>query len=156
MLAALEFAEPAQHALGARIEQPDCHTLFRREQLEGAPIAVRGGVIGAGPAALCIAAALAQCGVAVSGLAPEDPAAPWPNTYGIWGPEVDALGLAHLLGHRWHDTRSYFGDRLATPAVAHGIDYGLFDKTALQQHWWQQCRSGGASWQLGSSLLSSL
>jgi lycopene beta-cyclase len=106
-------------------------------------------VIGAGPAALCIAAALAQCGVAVSGLAPEDPAAPWPNTYGIWGPEVDALGLAHLLGHRWHDTRSYFGDRLATPAVAHGIDYGLFDKTALQQHWWQQCRSGGASWQQG-------
>ena len=52
LLAALEFAEPAQHALGARIEQPDCHTLFRREQLEGAPIAVRGGVIGAGPAEL--------------------------------------------------------------------------------------------------------
>ena len=69
-------------------------------------------VIGAGPSALCIAAALAQRGVAVQGLAPEDPAAPWPNTYGIWGPEVDALGLGHLLGHRWRDTRSYFGERL--------------------------------------------
>lgn len=106
-------------------------------------------VIGAGPAALCIAAALAQRGVSVQGLAPEDPAAAWPNTYGIWGPEVDGLGLQQLLGHRWHDTRSYFGDRLTTPATHHGIDYGLFDKTALQQHWWAQCLSGGAQWQRG-------
>ena len=106
-------------------------------------------VIGAGPAALCIAGALAERGIAVQGLAPEDPAAPWPNTYGIWGPEVDALGLHHLLGHRWHDTRSFFGDRLKTSATLHGVDYGLFDKTALQQHWWAQCRSGGVHWQRG-------
>ena len=106
-------------------------------------------VIGAGPAALCIAAAFTERGVAVQGLAPEDPATPWPNTYGIWGPEVDALGLEHLLGHRWRDTRSYFGDRLASPATLHGIDYGLFDKTALQQHWWHQCLNGGARWQRG-------
>jgi len=106
-------------------------------------------VLGAGPAALCIAAALCERGVVVQGLAPEDPATPWPNTYGIWGPEVDALGLQHLLGHRWHDTRSYFGDRLATGAVAHGIDYGLFDKTALQQHWWQPCQSAGMPWLRG-------
>ena len=88
----------------------------------------------------------------MQGLAPEDPAAPWPNTYGIWGPEVDELGLQQLLGHRWHDTRSYFGDRLATPAVAHGIDYGLFDKTALQQHWWQRCQSAGMSWTRGRAV----
>ena len=109
-------------------------------------------VLGAGPAALCIAAPLCERGVAVQGLAPEDPAAPWPNTYGIWGPEVDELGLQQLLGHRWHDTRSYFGDRLATPAVAHGIDYGLFDKTALQQHWWQPYLSAGMSWTRGRAV----
>jgi len=106
-------------------------------------------VLGAGPAALCIAAALCERGVAVQGLAPDDPAAPWANTYGIWGPEVDELGLQQLLGHRWHDTRSYFGDRLATGAMAHGIDYGLFDKTALQQHWWGGCQNGGVSWHQG-------
>ncbi|MBM5820261.1 MAG: lycopene cyclase family protein [Cyanobacteria bacterium K_DeepCast_150m_m2_101] len=106
-------------------------------------------VLGAGPAALCIAAALCERGVAVQGLAPEDPAAPWPNTYGIWGPEVDELGLQHLLGHRWHDTRSYFGDLVDTPAVAHGIDYGLFDTTALQQHWRIPCQDAGASWYRG-------
>ena len=106
-------------------------------------------VIGAGPAALCIAAALCERGVTVQGLAPDDPADPWPNTYGIWGPEVDELGLQPLLGHRWRDTRSYFGDRLSTAAVAHGIDYGLFDKTALQQHWWVPCQNGGARWRHG-------
>lgn len=109
-------------------------------------------VLGAGPAALCIAAALCDRGVTVQGLAPEDPAAPWPNTYGIWGPEVDELGLQLLLGHRWHDTRSYFGDRLTTPAVAHGIDYGLFDKTALQQHWWQSCQSADMRWTRGRAV----
>ena len=33
-------------------------------------------VLGAGPAALCIAAALCERGVAVQGLAPEDPGTP--------------------------------------------------------------------------------
>jgi len=106
-------------------------------------------VLGAGPAALCIATALCERGVAVQGLAPDDPAAPWANTYGIWGPEVDELGLQQLLGHRWQDTCSYFGDRLATGAIAHGIDYGLFDKTALQQHWWGPCQNGGVRWHQG-------
>jgi len=109
-------------------------------------------VLGAGPAALCIAAALCERGVAVQGLAPDDPAAPWANTYGIWGPEVDELGLQQLLGHRWHDTRSYFGDQLATGAMVHGIDYGLFDKTALQQHWWRPCQNGGVRWHQGRAV----
>ena len=109
-------------------------------------------VLGAGPAALCIATALCERGVAVQGLAPDDPAAPWANTYGIWGPEVDELGLQQLLGHRWHDTRSYFGDQLATGAMVHGIDYGLFDKTALQQHWWGPCQNGGVRWHQGRAV----
>jgi lycopene beta-cyclase len=99
-------------------------------------------VIGAGPAALCISAALAERGVQVMGLAPEDPRAPWPNTYGIWGPEVDELGLQALLEHRWSDTTSCFGGAL----VHHGIDYGLFDKRALQQHWLEPCQRHGVRW----------
>jgi lycopene cyclase-like protein len=109
-------------------------------------------VIGAGPAALCIAAALAERGVVAQGLAPEDPQQPWPNTYGIWGPEVEALGLAPLLGHRWHHTVSWFGDRLGSPAVQHGIDYGLFDKAALQQHWWRVCERAGVTWRRGRAM----
>ncbi|MFM7653618.1 MAG: lycopene beta cyclase [Vulcanococcus sp.] len=106
-------------------------------------------VIGAGPAALCIAAALVQRGVRVQGLAPADPAAPWPNTYGIWGPEVDALGLENLLEHRWSRSGSHFGADLLSPATCHGLDYGLFDRARLQQHWLEPCRQAGVIWHLG-------
>ncbi|MBM5800427.1 MAG: lycopene cyclase, partial [Cyanobacteria bacterium K_DeepCast_35m_m2_023] len=61
-------------------------------------------VVGAGPASLCIAAALLDQGLEVGAVAPESPQTPWQNTYGIWGQEVDALGLQHLLQYRWSDT----------------------------------------------------
>ena len=108
-------------------------------------------VIGAGPAALAIASALVQRGVRVQGLAPTDPAAPWPNTYGIWGPEVDAHGLEHLLEHRWSFTGSNFGADLAAPATHHGLDYGLFDRARLQQHWLEPCRQAGVIWHRGEA-----
>jgi len=109
-------------------------------------------VVGAGPAALAIAAELAERGLAVAVLAATDPREPWPNTYGIWGDEVDALGLGHLLEHRWSDTCSYFGSGSSDPAdpanspTRHGRDYGLFDKTRLQQFWLERCEAAGAQW----------
>ena len=108
-------------------------------------------VLGGGPAALCIAAACAGEGLAVALLAPHDPRAPWPNTYGIWGEEVDALGLGHLLEHRWSHTVSYFGAGSADPAdpanapPPHGRDYGLFSREALQEHWLAACERGGVA-----------
>ena len=108
-------------------------------------------VLGGGPAALCIAAALAEQGLRVALLAPHEPRAPWPNTYGIWGEEVDALGLGHLLEHRWSHTLSYFGAGSLDPAdpanapTRHGRDYGLFNREALQQHWLAACERGGVS-----------
>ena len=102
-------------------------------------------VVGGGPAALCIAAALAKQQLQVTLVAPNDPAAPWPNTYGIWGEEVDALGLSALLEHRWSNTVSYFGsgDGDDHGQVCHGRDYGLFDKQALQQYWLDGLSAGG-------------
>jgi len=128
--------------MGVRTEVPVCDVL----------------VIGAGPAALAIAAALAERGVAVRGVAPLDPASPWANTYGIWGPEVDALGVQELLEHRWSDCRSDFrapmpsnaspSDRESTPLATtfHGVDYGLFDRARLQRHWLESCRAAGMVW----------
>ena len=102
-------------------------------------------VVGGGPAALCIAAALAEQQLEVTLVAPSDPATPWPNTYGIWGEEVDALGLGSLLEHRWSNTVSYFGSGDADDQgqIFHGRDYGLFDKQALQQHWLDGLSAGG-------------
>ncbi|QVL54564.1 MAG: lycopene cyclase family protein [Cyanobium sp. M30B3] len=108
-------------------------------------------MLGGGPAALCIAAALGEQGLRVALLAPHDPRAPWPNTYGIWGDEVDALGLGHLLEHRWSHTLSYFGAGSADPAepanrpTPHGRDYGLFNRAALQGHWLEACARGGVA-----------
>ncbi|MEM9980293.1 MAG: lycopene cyclase family protein, partial [Cyanobacteria bacterium P01_D01_bin.2] len=57
-------------------------------------------IIGAGPAALIMAAALAKHGLSLQGLAPTAPDGPWPNTYGIWCDELETLDLDDLLGHR--------------------------------------------------------
>jgi lycopene cyclase-like protein len=104
-------------------------------------------VLGAGPAALAIAAELAEHQLSVTVLAVGDRRDPWPNTYGIWGDEVDALGLGHLLEHRWRDTCSYFGPT----ATRHGRDYGLLDKTRLQQFWLERCDAAKVQWLQGAA-----
>ena len=104
-------------------------------------------VLGGGPAALCIASELNQRGVAVAAIAPDPVDDPWPNTYGIWADELKAVGLEPLLEHRWSDTVSYFGEGGSTAqdqSHAHGIDYGLFDRAALQRHWLE--RAEGVVW----------
>lgn len=108
-------------------------------------------VIGAGPAALVIAAELVERGLSVAALAPVDPAQAWVNTYGIWAEEVEALGLAHLLSHRWSDTRSYFGPGGpgGDSPLCHGRAYGLFDKAALQRHLLTRLECHGVRWQRG-------
>ena len=104
-------------------------------------------VIGGGPAALCIASELHQRGVVVEGIAPNPVDAPWPNTYGIWADELKIVGLEQLLEHRWSDTVSYFGEGGTTSqdrSHSHGIDYGLFDRAALQRYWLE--RAEGVVW----------
>lgn len=115
-------------------------------------------VIGAGPAALCISAALAEHGLAIGVLSASDRRQSWANTYGIWGQEVDDLGLAHLLSHRWCNTVSHFGSGLEADAnsngngtIHHGRDYGLFDKRKLQEHWLSCCEQGGVQWWQGNA-----
>ena len=91
-------------------------------------------VLGSGPGALSIAAALANEKLKVEILSEQSPEEPWPFTYGIWGEEVDELGLSHLLEHRWINTVSYFGEGDKDPnsrkneVTKHNRDYGLFDK----------------------------
>ena len=127
---------------------------------EAAPVDVL--VLGGGPAALAIAAAFSEQNVAVGLLSATDWSLPWPNVYGIWGDEVDALGLGHLLEHRWSHTVSYFGAGSPDPTdpanapTGHGRDYGLFNREALKQHWMAACLRGGAQLWQGKALSCSL
>ncbi len=104
-------------------------------------------VLGAGPAALCIVAELVEQGLAVQALASQAPDKPWPNTYGIWAEELEELGMASLLGHRWSKTVSYFGNGLGPAGsvpIEHNFDYGLFDQAELQKSLLLRC--GDIGW----------
>ena len=99
--------------------------------------------MGAGPAALCIASELVQQGLTVGALASCSPEKPWPNTYGIWAEELESLGLASLLEHRWKNTVSYFGNGInetGKKPVCHNFDYGLFNQSVFQQALLERCK----------------
>ncbi len=99
--------------------------------------------MGAGPAALCIASELVQHGLKVGALASHSPEKPWPNTYGIWAEELESLGLASLLEHRWENTVSYFGNganEKGRKSVSHNFDYGLFDQSVFQKALLDKCK----------------
>ena len=105
-------------------------------------------VIGAGPAGLSLAAALGQEGLAVQGLAATDVENPWPNTYGIWVDETEALGLSSFLKHRWQDCVVHVNRR----QVSLGRDYGLFDNQRLQTHWLNQTKVHQTQWHQGKAV----
>lgn len=115
-------------------------------------------VLGSGPGALSIAAALANEGLNVEILSEQPPDEPWPFTYGIWGEEVDELGLSNLLEHRWINTVSFFGEGDKDPtsnknqATKHNKDYGLFDKKKLQAYWLSQCDKANIKWNKGTAI----
>jgi lycopene beta-cyclase len=104
-------------------------------------------VIGSGPAGTIIAAALAERRVKVGGLTASPLRKVWPNTYGIWRDELEALGLTELLGHCWENCVSYFGKG----KVNHGRAYGLFDNVKLQNHFLAKCETGGVEWHQGKA-----
>ncbi|NEP18083.1 MAG: lycopene cyclase family protein [Leptolyngbya sp. SIO4C1] len=102
-------------------------------------------VIGSGPAGLAIASALAQAGLKVQGLSPVSPETAWPNTYGVWVDELEALGLSSLLSHRWDDCSGYFGHS----ETSLNRSYSLFDKAKLQAYLLEQ--GSAVKWQTGSA-----
>ena len=105
-------------------------------------------VIGSGPAGLFLAAALARQGLSVEGLSPVDPAAPWPNTYGIWADEVEALGMGEFLEYRWRNTVAYMGEK----AIPLKRDYALINREKLQRHWLRQGVHHNISWHRGKAV----
>nr|WP_320677109.1 lycopene cyclase family protein [Prochlorococcus sp. MIT 1300] len=109
--------------------------------------------MGAGPAALCIVAELVEQGLQVTALASHLPDKEWPNTYGIWAEELETLGIASLLGHRWDKTVSYFGDGIGAEGsvpTEHQFDYGLFDQAAFQKELLRRC--GDLKWSVETAL----
>uniref|UniRef100_A0A0E0CH36 lycopene beta-cyclase n=1 Tax=Oryza meridionalis TaxID=40149 RepID=A0A0E0CH36_9ORYZ len=57
-------------------------------------------VVGGGPAGLAVAQRVAEAGLSVCAIDPS-PALVWPNNYGVWVDEFDAMGLSHCLDAVW-------------------------------------------------------
>ena len=104
-------------------------------------------VIGAGPAGLQMANALEERGLKVEGLSPVSPQEPWPNTYGIWADELEALGMEDFLWKRWKKTTAYMG----STTIPLNRDYGLIDREKLQGHQLKQNQHHGVKWHLGKA-----
>ncbi len=105
-------------------------------------------VIGSGPAGLSIATALVQRGLKVSGLSATDTTKPWPNTYGIWVDELEALGMTAFLDYRWHNTVAYMGKG----EIPLHRDYGLINREKLQGHWLKQSQHQDITWHEGQAM----
>lgn len=104
-------------------------------------------VIGSRPAGTIIAAALSEQGLRVGGLTDSPLRQVWPNTYGIWRDELEALGMTELLGHCWENCVSYYGQG----EIDLDRTYGLFDKVKLQNHFLAKCEAGGVVWHQGKA-----
>jgi len=104
-------------------------------------------ILGSGPAALCLAAELANQDLIIKCISTKSPHDKWSNTYGIWASELEELGLDSLLSHRWSATVSFFGnglDKKGNLPTDHKYDYGLIDREAFQEALLKKCN--GISW----------
>lgn len=95
-------------------------------------------IVGAGPAALLLADACIERGVAVGLLAPDLREA-WPRNYGLWLDDAEALGVEQFLGHRWARTQLCF----AAGARTLERGYALLDHRRLQLELLSRCEAAG-------------
>jgi lycopene beta-cyclase len=66
-------------------------------------------VAGGGPAGISVAQRVAQAGFRVAVVDP-NPLGPWPNNYGVWYDEFEAMGLEECLECVWPKARVYLNN----------------------------------------------
>ncbi|KAF8691350.1 hypothetical protein HU200_040481 [Digitaria exilis] len=66
-------------------------------------------VVGGGPAGLAVAQRVAEAGLSVCAIDPS-PALVWPNNYGVWVDEFEAMGLSHCLDTVWPSASVFIDD----------------------------------------------
>jgi hypothetical protein len=66
-------------------------------------------IAGAGPAGVATAARLGSHGLRVVVVDP-DPLKPWPNNYGVWVDDFEAMGLEDCFEREWSRANVWLGD----------------------------------------------
>eukprot|EP00286_Rhodomonas_abbreviata_P001046 CAMPEP_0181288368 /NCGR_PEP_ID=MMETSP1101-20121128/294_1 /TAXON_ID=46948 /ORGANISM="Rhodomonas abbreviata, Strain Caron Lab Isolate" /LENGTH=681 /DNA_ID=CAMNT_0023392483 /DNA_START=185 /DNA_END=2226 /DNA_ORIENTATION=- len=97
------------------------------------------GIVGTGPAALALAAAMAAEGMQVALLGPVRGA--WPNNYGVWLDEWEVLGLPEsCVEHTYETTRITIG---SANSIEIPRPYGKVSGPKTRQVLLERCQEGG-------------
>lgn len=96
-------------------------------------------VVGGGPAGLAVAQQVSEAGLSVCSIDP-CPKLIWPNNYGVWVDEFEAMDLLDCLDTTWSGAVVYI-DENSTKEL--GRPYGRVNRKQLKSKMMQKCISNG-------------
>ncbi|KAL9680300.1 hypothetical protein QQ045_018178 [Rhodiola kirilowii] len=96
-------------------------------------------VVGGGPAGLAIAQQVSEAGLSVCSIDP-CPKLIWPNNYGVWVDEFEAMDLLDCLDYTWSGAVVYINEN-ATKNL--GRPYGRVNRKQLKSKMMQKCIANG-------------
>ncbi|NP_001316089.1 lycopene beta cyclase, chloroplastic [Daucus carota subsp. sativus] len=96
-------------------------------------------VVGGGPAGLAVAQQVSEAGLAVVSIDPS-PKLIWPNNYGVWVDEFEAMDLLDCLDTTWSSAIVYIDDQTTKEL---GRPYGRVNRKQLKSKMMQKCISNG-------------
>lgn len=96
-------------------------------------------VVGGGPAGLAVAQEVSEAGLSVCSIDPS-PKLIWPNNYGVWVDEFEAMDLLDCLDTTWSSAIVYIDDQ-STKEL--GRPYGRVNRKQLKSKMIQKCISNG-------------
>lgn len=96
-------------------------------------------VVGGGPAGLAVAQQVSEAGLSVCSIDPS-PKLIWPNNYGVWVDEFEAMDLLDCLDTTWSGAMVYIDDR-----TTKDLDrpYGRVNRKKLKSKMMQKCIVNG-------------
>lgn len=97
-------------------------------------------IVGGGPAGLAVAQRVAEAGLSVCSIDPS-PGLVWPNNYGVWVDEFEAMGLADCLDTVWPSASVFIDD--ATPPKSLDRPYARVARRKLKSTMMDRCVAHG-------------
>ncbi|XP_022847888.1 lycopene beta cyclase, chloroplastic/chromoplastic [Olea europaea var. sylvestris] len=96
-------------------------------------------VVGGGPAGLAVAQQVSEAGLSVCSIDPS-PKLIWPNNYGVWVDEFEAMDLLDCLDTTWSGAMVFIDDK-----TTKDLDrpYGRVNRKQLKSKMMQKCISNG-------------
>lgn len=96
-------------------------------------------VVGSGPAGLAVAQRVSEAGLSVCSIDPS-PKLIWPNNYGVWVDEFEAMDLLDCLDYTWSGANVFIDDH-----TIKDLDrpYGRVNRKKLKSKMMQKCVSNG-------------